>query len=71
MIEYFRRHVKYLWNAARREPQGRTIDLKKTEHSDSLNNENPFSAGGSGLGDLWENILLDKQNYFNNRVCSC
>jgi hypothetical protein len=39
MIEYFRRHVEYLWNAARREPQGRTIDLKKTEHSDSLNNQ--------------------------------
>jgi len=26
-----------IMNAARREPRGRTIDLKKTEHSDSLN----------------------------------
>jgi hypothetical protein len=39
MIEYFRFHIEYLWNAAHREPpfeslgierQGRTIDLKKT-----------------------------------------
>jgi hypothetical protein len=38
--------IEYLWNAARREPpfenlgierQGQTINLKKTEHSDSLN----------------------------------
>jgi hypothetical protein len=37
--------IEYSWNAARREPpfesfgierQGRTINLKKTEHSDSL-----------------------------------
>ena len=28
MIEYFRLHIEYLWNA---------VDLKKTEHSDSLN----------------------------------
>jgi len=32
MIEYFRLQIEYLWNAACREPQGRTIDLKKTEH---------------------------------------
>jgi len=36
-IECFRLHIEHLWNAARREPLGRTIDLKKTEHSDSLN----------------------------------
>jgi hypothetical protein len=36
-IEYCRLHIEYLWNVARREPQGRTIDLKKIEHSDSLN----------------------------------
>jgi len=29
--------IEYLWNAACREPRSRTIDLKKTEHSDSLN----------------------------------
>ena len=28
MIEYFRLHIEYLWNA---------VNLKKTEHSDSLN----------------------------------
>ena len=27
MIEYFRMHIEYLWNAARREPQGRAINL--------------------------------------------
>ena len=41
MIEYFRLHIEYLWNAARREPpferfgverQGGTIDLNKTEY---------------------------------------
>ena len=39
MIEYCRLNIEYLWNAARREPRGRTIDLKKTEHSDSLNSQ--------------------------------
>ena len=28
MIEYFRLHIEYLWNA---------VNLKKTEHCDSLN----------------------------------
>jgi len=28
-IEYFQLNIEYLWNAARREPQGRTIDIKK------------------------------------------
>ncbi len=32
MIEYFRLHIEYLWN---------TVDLEKTEHSESLNIQNP------------------------------
>jgi len=43
MIEYFRLHIEYLWNAARREPpfenlggerQGGTINLNKTGYND-------------------------------------
>lgn len=47
MIEYFRLHIEYLWNA---------VDLKKTEHGDSLNiqfaiiNSQFYTSGGSGLG---------------------
>jgi hypothetical protein len=36
-IENFRLHIEYLWNTVRREPRGRTIDLKKTERSDPSN----------------------------------
>jgi len=31
MIEYCRLNIEYLWNAARRQPRGRTINLKKRE----------------------------------------
>ena len=45
LIEYFRLNIEYLWNA---------VDLKKSEHSDSLNIQfsifNSQFCGGSGLG---------------------
>jgi hypothetical protein len=39
MIEYFRLNIEYLWNAACREPRGRTIDLKKDRVSRFINLE--------------------------------